>query len=409
MTDEIKKGFVNPGNEYRGAPFWAWNSLLDRTELLRQVDDMLAHGLGGGFMHSRVGLETPYMQEDFMECIEAVVKKSAEKGFMAYLYDEDRWPSGFAGGEVPRSGEGDAFRNKYLAMCEAEDAGKCEGRRLAEFAVVLNEHGVIKGLGEEGKSFVFTECVCRPSSWFNQDTYSDNLNAACVKKFIEVTYEKYRKRIGSFFGNVVPGIFTDEPNVLSHHGSIEKGVRILPWTTDLPKVFHERFGYSIIEKLPFLFFKGSESARVRHDFWKTISDMFVSAFTQQLGEWCERHGIALTGHMLCEGDLFNQIRVGGSVMPHYEFMQYPGIDIWEIPLALQDSGLFKDRQLTDGMALRIFKEIYRIIEKFGGTMVFNSHPNHIKAHKSFYMNVLDWIKEDGIETILAKDLVLSIA
>ena len=89
--------------------------------------------------------------------------------------------------------------------------------------------------------------------------------------------------------------------------------------------------------------------------------------------------------------------------------KYPGIDIWEIPLALQDSGLFKDRQLTDGMALRIFKEIYRIIEKFGGTMVFNSHPNHIKAHKSFYMNVLDWIKEDGIETILAKDLVLSIA
>src|SRR5271170_4769687 len=39
--------FKNPTSEYRGCPFWAWNSKLDKVQLLRQIDYFKAMGMGG--------------------------------------------------------------------------------------------------------------------------------------------------------------------------------------------------------------------------------------------------------------------------------------------------------------------------------------------------------------------------
>jgi hypothetical protein len=96
--DSLRKEFTSPSTSFRGAPFWSWNDHLRVEELVRQVIDMKAHGMGGFFMHSREGLETPYMGADWLECIRETVKTAAETGMNAWLYDEDRWPSGYAGG-----------------------------------------------------------------------------------------------------------------------------------------------------------------------------------------------------------------------------------------------------------------------------------------------------------------------
>ena len=55
--------FRNPGSEYRGTPFWAWNCELDREELLRQLEVMKQMGLGGAHMHVRTGMATPYLSD----------------------------------------------------------------------------------------------------------------------------------------------------------------------------------------------------------------------------------------------------------------------------------------------------------------------------------------------------------
>ena len=38
--------FQNPGSEYRGAPFWAWNGKLDKQTLLDQIDVFQQMGFG---------------------------------------------------------------------------------------------------------------------------------------------------------------------------------------------------------------------------------------------------------------------------------------------------------------------------------------------------------------------------
>jgi hypothetical protein len=100
--DALKKQFRIPGAEWRGAPFWSWNDDLDPSEIRRQIREMKRAGLGGFFMHNRIGLVTPYMGERWMECIAAAVEEAKKRGMEAWLYDEDRWPSGYGGGRVPQ-------------------------------------------------------------------------------------------------------------------------------------------------------------------------------------------------------------------------------------------------------------------------------------------------------------------
>ena len=66
-------------------------------ELLRQIRELKKMGFGGFFMHSRVGLNTVYLSNEWFDCVRACVQEAEKLGINAWLYDEDRWPSGFAG------------------------------------------------------------------------------------------------------------------------------------------------------------------------------------------------------------------------------------------------------------------------------------------------------------------------
>ena len=108
-----KELFENPTSEYRGAPFWSWNSQLDKDELLEQIEIFKEMGLGGFHMHVRTGLVTPYLSDEYMDIIKGCVEKAKEENMLSWLYDEDRWPSGFAGGLVTENPE---YRSRFLVF-----------------------------------------------------------------------------------------------------------------------------------------------------------------------------------------------------------------------------------------------------------------------------------------------------
>ena len=95
---ELLKEFANPGSAYRGKPFWSWNGELTKEELIRQVHVMKAMGLGGFFMHSRTGLITEYLGDEWFRLTNACADEGEKTDMEAWLYDEDRWPSGSARG-----------------------------------------------------------------------------------------------------------------------------------------------------------------------------------------------------------------------------------------------------------------------------------------------------------------------
>ena len=87
LFDEFKK----PSSLYRAKPFWAWNGKLNTEELRRQIRIMHEMGFGGFFMHSRTGLATPYLSDEWFECIKACCGEAESQQMEAWLYDEDRY------------------------------------------------------------------------------------------------------------------------------------------------------------------------------------------------------------------------------------------------------------------------------------------------------------------------------
>jgi hypothetical protein len=97
--------FSLPENEYRGMPMRSRNEKLNRDQLMRQMDDVEALWFGGSHMHTKVGLDTEYPGEEYMQMLRACVDCAEEKGMTEWLYNGDIWPSGFAGGKVTERNE----------------------------------------------------------------------------------------------------------------------------------------------------------------------------------------------------------------------------------------------------------------------------------------------------------------
>ena len=89
--------FQHPTSEYRAAPLWAWTCKLEQKELEHQIESLKQMGFGGFYMHSRTGLATTYLGKEYMEIVKGFVEKAKKENMLAWIYDEDRWPSGFAG------------------------------------------------------------------------------------------------------------------------------------------------------------------------------------------------------------------------------------------------------------------------------------------------------------------------
>lgn len=328
--------FRNPGMVYRGAPFWSWNGRLEREQLFRQLGCLKAMGFGGAHLHPRVGLETEYLGEEFMGLVRDCEQEGRRLGMLTWLYDEDRWPSGSAGGLVTKDKR---YRARHLRLTRGEPKDKA--KLLWRYEVRLDGDGCLAGYrrlkkGEMGargarvwSAYLETE---EPTGWHNGQTYVDTLNAKAIERFIEITHERYRACVGKFFGKSVPAIFTDEPQFaqklpLDTAGS-ERDV-VLPYTDGLPASYAARFGERFEDTLPEVVWErpGGEASVARYRYHEQVAELFATAFAGTLAAWCGKHGLGLTGHMMAEPGLDSQTRTLGEAMRGLARFDLPGIDM----------------------------------------------------------------------------------
>ncbi len=396
----------NPPSDYRGTPFWAWNAKLDPAEIREQVRVFHEMGLGGFFMHSRTGLATPYLGKEWFDCVRAAVDEAKALGLQPWMYDEDRWPSGAAGGLVTRNRR---YRRQQLdfEVVSAAAVRRAARRRrtLAWFALAVAKPG--SGLCEreliamarpkdywktpptllgyrrlpspevplaDGEVLArFFVDIPQPDTWYNGATYVDTLNPAAIRAFVKTTYEAYLRELGDDFGKVVPGCFTDEPNI-----------PIRPWTGAFAKAFQEQHGYDVTDRFPELFawIGGFGFSRARHDYLETATTLFVKAFSKTVGQWCGRHGLLFTGHALEEDSLARQSNSAGAAMRFYEFQQAPGID-----QLMERSAIYQTAKQCSSVAHQLGRT-YRLVEAYG----CSGWDFPLEGHKA----IGDWLVALGI-------------
>lgn len=275
--------FKNVPKQYRPIPFWSWNEKLDPQETKAQVKAMDEVGIGGYFMHARGGLKTPYMGEEWFDNVTAAVEEGRERGMYPWAYDENGWPSGFGSGLV--NGLGVEYQQKYLRM------------------------------EQEYKHQETAICKCG-EHYFYYDInpfYVDTLDKKVIAKFIEVAYKPYYEK----YGSAVEGFFTDEPQI-SRNG--------IPWSFVFEEEYQKRYGADIKEYLEELFLEIGDYKQTRVNFWKMVTELFSEAFMKQIYEQCKEWGMKLTGHLVLEETMLSQLVTNGACMPHYEYMDIPGMD-----------------------------------------------------------------------------------
>ncbi len=327
------KVFAHPGAEYRCAPFWAWNCDLEKDLLLREIACMQEMGMGGFHMHTRCGMSLPYLGDEFMDRVRLCVDEAKKRHMLAWLYDEDKWPSGFAGGYVTEKEEN---RQRFLLLTP-HSPPPGEGRLLARYTVSLDGEGYLKayrrlGEGEETGEQVWHAvlCITKKSPWFHFRGYADTMNPSATEDFIRVTHERYRAVLGEDLGTVCPAIFTDEPQMtrkttLSRSTDLQDVV--LSWTEDLEDSYRAAFGESLLDRLPEVVWEQREGASLtRYRYHDHTAERFVSAFCDRIGAWCRKNGILMTGHMMDEGTLQGQAKSVGEVMRAYRAFTLPGVD-----------------------------------------------------------------------------------
>jgi hypothetical protein len=327
--------FKNPTSEYRGTPFWAWNCKLDKGLLLRQIEYLKEMGLGGFHIHSRTGLDTEYLSDEFMDMVKACNEKAKEEDMLCWLYDEDRWPSGSAGGIVTKN---ISYRSKCLVFTYNK---KTDGKFLAAYSVKLVDGFLeeykrlndVEDNGINGGEIWYAYMLTEPeSSWYNNQAYVDTLNPEAINEFIKVTHERYYEVLGEDFGKSIPAIFTDEPKFY-HKTTLkfaaDKNEICFSYTDDFDKSYKEAYGEDLLDVLPEIVWQlpGNVSSSVRYRYHDHACERFTTAFADNIGKWCGEHGIQLTGHALEEYSLGSQTNVVGEAMRCYRGFQLPGIDI----------------------------------------------------------------------------------
>lgn len=380
--------------DYRSIPFWSWNDKLEKTKLIDQIHWMNDNGIGGFFMHARSGLQTEYLSEDWMQCIDACADEAKKLDMKAWIYDENGWPSGFVGGKL------------------LEDAKNCDKYILAGEGA-FDEKSTVSYLMTEDKIIrVSPDEITKEQTYLNLYIHTavstaDILNPDVVDKFLNLTHQQYKERYGEKFSDYIEGFFTDEPQYQRWNTS---------YTDVVATYWREQYGEDILDNLGLLFVEKEGYRSFRYRYWKAMQHLMVENFAKRVYTWCDDNDVKLTGHYVEESTLGYQMMCCGGVMPFYEYEHIPGIDWlgkWTgTPLAAKQVGsaaaqLGKKQVLTETFGCcgwNVKPSELRRIASYqyvnGVNMMchhlipYSERGNRKYDYPAHYSTVNPWVKED---------------
>ncbi len=353
---------------------WVLNDECEADHIDDQIEVIAASGTGAVCLHPRPGLLFPYGGTDWFKLIRATARKCADRGIEVWLYDEDPYPSGNAGGrlimehpeyEAQRIGmfeaatdicEGELFcfpsgKLLWAGLVPCEDASKTEPIDLTAAVGVVRRQWQMREDADsrwyypdtpiykcarsdthkpeyalkvpaipEGMSLV--AFVARPAAESYSSvwgTLADTLNPHATECFIRMTHERYRAAVGNMFGKEITAMFTDEPKYFGQY----------PWTPGMFEDFTIRYGYDLRPRLVDLF-SDAQSGRAlmtRLHYREWCGQRFKDAWLKPVSQWCAENDLRLVGHMSPEDDPVNQATSLSNEFPLMRHFSMPGLDL----------------------------------------------------------------------------------
>lgn len=351
------------------------------------LDRLMTLGLGGIVVnHPSEG----YLQTaEGWEAMRRVVAGAAARGLRVWVYDEDGYPSGAAGGLVlaahPES-EATGVSWAWLPLDPAEAPIPDRRWRAPDMALEvlaawrfplaaagrpswegrqrLTPEAVLGPDGEGGVGAVDPGRAAGTEAWrvgiaFTRRLYEGThaernfhasrrmvnvLDPEGGRAFVALTHERYAAELGPLLRHV-EATFTDEPSWISAFVPPLTATRrvcdaltpppvqypALPWAADLPAAFTAAFGGDVLDVLPLLFetMAGAEvqARRCRAQFHALTTGLYGERYFGPIRHWARSHGIASSGHALAEEGLVSHAAFEGDTMAQLRGLDWPGCDV----------------------------------------------------------------------------------
>jgi len=267
-------------------PMGAMTGRPTKEQIRTRLQQYREVGIRQFMIYPRSGCEIPYMSEAWLELCRWTIECAEELDVEVWLYDEFNWPSGRCDGQV-MAGHPE-FRAKTLV-----------GRQTPE-----------------GAKWTVTSAP----------EHVDVLNPPAIRRFIELTHERYAAHLGASFGRRVRGIFTDEPSFIYGRRFNGDGRRIeLPYTEGLENDYAEATGRPLRADLARAM-AGKEVEGLWPAFYGILGRRFIQAFFDPIRAWCDAHNLLFTGHLLWESPPRSAVKSNGQPLACLRRLSLPGID-----------------------------------------------------------------------------------
>jgi len=354
-------------------------------------------GLGG--IVCNVMFKDYMRSEPAWDALVQAVRACRDLGLVAWIYDEDGYPSGAAGGLVL---EGNP---EFEALELARDTAAAQ-----PFIV--------------RPAYEFTHAS---NNYYAARRYVNLLDDRAVRKFVSVTHEAYRRRLGAELGGTVKAFFTDEPSLITVNlGEIPESARrnvpirdppdpaakplpAVPWAYDLSERYRERYGADLLDVRRSLFEGDTDGDRtVRRRYWALIADLVAERYFGGIQRWCAGAHVASSGHILWEEALMHHPALYGNALKALSRMDVPGLDELSSDPSAVLHGHWMTAALPASAAMltggrRVFTEVSDFSEKMSGTGPASLARMQATAAWQAAMGVTDFTLYYGIADRSAED------
>ena len=310
MPSEWMQAWSDPGSKLRPMQIVHGWASQEGLAILKNL------GLGG--IVCNVNSDHYMQSEEHWNNLIQTVKTCSQLGLRVWIYDEDGYPSGSAGGLVLKENPDHEALSLTYNPAQQEPFAL---RPAYEHTHASNNYGAAR-------------------------RYPNLIDDEAVKSFVDITHQAYRQRLSEYFGNTIEAFFTDEPSLIAVNigalpESVRKSVRVVdpldetlaplasvPWVRDLPQLYEQCYGEDINASRQSLF-QGDkqEDRKVRRQFWALISDLVAERYFGRLQEWATEHKIASSGHSLWEEMPLHHVPLYGNALKALLRMDIPGLDM----------------------------------------------------------------------------------
>lgn len=279
--------FFTPDNIYYPVYSWMWNEVLSKEVIKRQLDEMFERNIRGVYVIPLpkefrpktmiTNLQPPYLSDEYFEMLSFAADYASSKEMFFWLYDEGGWPSGNANGLVTKD-------SKDLRLTHIE-----KGR-------------------------------------VKTNSKADLTNIKATEKFIALTHEKHKEKMGDSFKSFSPLVFTDEPDIGA-----------LPFTKSIKEEYKKRTG----KRLSLRKMKKHNDHEFNIIYHDICANLFAKNYFTPIKKWCNKNGLLSAGHLDKDNEPYGFQKSFHHPLRQLRLLDVPGVDvIWGQIMPGKDCGFF---------------------------------------------------------------------